>query len=86
MTTDEIRQTVLKLLCCIAPEAKPAELRPDESLREQLDVDSMDLLNFMVSLHKEFGVEIPERDYPQLGTVDGCISYLEAALQAKSRN
>lgn len=81
MNTDEIRQTVLKLLCRIAPEADPAQLRPDQSLRDQLDVDSMDLLNFMVSLHKEFGIEIPERDYPQLGTVDGCVVYIEAALR-----
>lgn len=81
MNTDEIRQTVLTLLCRIAPEADPAQLRPDQSLRDQLDVDSMDLLNYMVSLHKEFGIEIPERDYPRLGTVDGCVAYIEATLR-----
>jgi acyl carrier protein len=76
MTNDQIRATVLRLLGNIAPEADPAELQSDVSLRDQLDVDSMDLLNFMISLHKEFGVEIPERDYPQLMTIDGCVAYL----------
>lgn len=51
------------------------QLLPDVSLRDQLDVDSMDLLNFMISLHKEFGVDIPERAYPQLMTIDGCVTH-----------
>lgn len=84
MNTNEIRQTVLKLLCNIAPETDPVQLRTDQGLRDQLDVDSMDLLNFMISLHKEFGIDIPERDYPQLGTVDGCVAYVEAALRTSS--
>lgn len=78
MTADEIRATVLRLLRNVAPEADPAQLQPNVSLREQLDVDSMDLLNFVIALHKEFCVEIPERDYPKLMTVDGCVKYLEA--------
>lgn len=77
MTRDEIRQTVLRLLGNIAPEADPAQLQPNVSFREQLDIDSMDLLNFVISVHKEFGVEIPERDYPQLMTVEGCVKYVE---------
>lgn len=84
MNANEIRQTVLNLLCRIAPEADPAQLRTAQSLRDQLDVDSMDLLNFMVSLHKEFGIEIPERDYTRLGSVDGCVAYIEAAQRTPS--
>jgi acyl carrier protein len=77
MTTDEIRQTVLRLLGDVAPEADPVRIRPDINLRDQLDIDSMDFLNFAVSLHNEFRLEIPERDYPQLSTIDGCISYVQ---------
>ena len=39
----------------------------------------MDLLNFVIGLHREFQVEIPEKDYPKLATLDGCVSYLAAA-------
>ncbi len=83
MTNDKIRSTVLCLLGDIAPEADPAQLKADVSFREQLDIDSMDLQNFIISLYKRFGVEIPERDYPKLVTLDGCIAYLSAALSSR---
>lgn len=81
MTRDELRDTVLNFLGSIAPEADPAQLKTNVSLRDQLDIDSMDFLNFMIALHKELHVEIPERDYPQLLTIDGCLKYLQAALK-----
>jgi acyl carrier protein len=76
MTRDEVRQTVLRALGQIAPEADLSQLRPDMRIRDQLDIDSMDLLNFVIELHKEFGIDIPEADYPQLATLNGCIDYL----------
>jgi acyl carrier protein len=81
MTTDETRQTVLRLLTQIAPELDPAQIDGKANLRDQLDVDSMDLLNFMISLHKTFAVEIPERDYRKLMTIDGCVDYIEKRRQ-----
>jgi acyl carrier protein len=80
MTKDEIKATVLRMLGQVAPEADLGALKPNLRLRDQLDVDSMDLLNFVIGLHKEFKVEIPEADYPKLATLDGCVEYL-AALQ-----
>lgn len=82
MTNDEIRSTVLQLLCNVAPEADPAALKSDISFRDQLDIDSMDLQNFVISLYKQFAVDIPERDYPKLMTLDGCVAYLAAAASA----
>lgn len=83
MTNEEIRSTVLHLLGNIAPEADPAQLKSDVSFRDQLDIDSMDLQNFIISLYKQFGVDIPERDYPKLVTLDGCIAYLSAAVSSR---
>ena len=85
MTREEIRRTVLRLLCNIAPEADPSQLQPNVSFRDQLDVDSMDLLNFVISLHKELGIEIPERDYAKLMTVDDCVGYLELKLDTSPK-
>jgi acyl carrier protein len=70
---------MLNLLGEVAPEADLTTLKPDRSFRDQLDIDSMDFLNF-VALHKEFHVEVPESDYPQLVSVDGCVGYLERKL------
>lgn len=80
MTRDEVRQTVLDALHRIAPEADLSTLDPAEPLREQLDIDSMDFLNFAIALHERTGVEIPEVDYARFVTLDGCIDYLTAAL------
>lgn len=45
--------------------------------RDQLNVDSTDFLNFVIGLHKELKVEIPEADYPELATLNGCVAYLK---------
>ncbi|MBI4012417.1 MAG: acyl carrier protein [Candidatus Rokubacteria bacterium] len=76
MTKDEIRTVVLRSLGEIAPEADPATIKPDVGFRDQLDLDSMDFLNFVIALHQALGVDIPEADYPRLATLDGCVEYL----------
>jgi acyl carrier protein len=78
--TSEIKQTVLHLLGEIAPEADLTTLKSENSFRDQLDIDSMDFLNFIVALHKEFQVDLPESDYVQLVSIDGCVRYLERKL------
>ena len=72
----DIREAVVRALRQVAPEVDPATLRPDVSLREQVDLDSMDFLNFVIGLAQSLGVEVPEADYPKLATLDGCVAYL----------
>lgn len=76
MDADEIRALVGKVLGRIAPEAELDTLESDVEFQEQLDLDSMDFLNFVTGLHEATGLEIPERDYAQLASLDGCIRYL----------
>lgn len=80
MTTDDIRETVLRLLCEVAPEADPAQIRGDVALRDQLDIDSMDLLNFVISVDEELGVDIPESDYGRFSNLDEFVAYLAGRL------
>ncbi len=80
LTADQLREKVLGLLSEVAPEADPATIKTNVSLRDQLDIDSMDFLNFVIALHKTFQVEIPESDYPKLATVDKCVAYLSGQL------
>jgi acyl carrier protein len=81
VTRDEVRATMLGVLGEIAPEADLAALKPDVAFRDQLDLDSMDLLNVVIGLHAALGVEIPEADYSSLVTPDGCVDYLLSRLQ-----
>ena len=74
----DIRAAVLRALRQIAPEVDPGTLRPEVSLRDQVDLDSMDFLNFVIGIAQSLCVQIPEADYPQLATLDGCVAYLAA--------
>jgi acyl carrier protein len=76
MTGEEIRGAVLAALARVAPEADLGTLRPDVPVRDQVDIDSMDFLNFLVEIHRTIGVDVPETDYHELTTLDGCVSYL----------
>lgn len=82
MTPDrqKLTDTVLTLLCAIAPEIEPATLVPHRPLRQQVDLDSMDWLNFLVSLHEHLGVTIPESDYAALVCLDDVLDYLQSRL------
>ena len=86
MTPDDIKRVVLEELSNIAPEADLSRLDPAADLREALDIDSMDHLNFVTALHNRLGVAIPEVDYPRLITLDGAVVYLMAdpAIAAKT--
>ncbi len=76
MTREEIRRVVLSLLGAIAPEVDLSAIRSDADLREELDIDSMDFLRFVVQVHEKLAVDVPEMDYPRIRTLDGCLEYL----------
>ena len=75
MTEDEIRKMVQEELGNIAPEMDIEKLDASADLREALDIDSIDFLNFITAFHKRLGIDVPELDYPKLFTLDGAVSY-----------
>ncbi len=85
MTTEEIQKSVLRLLGTVAPEADLSSIKPNIPFRDQLDLDSMDFLNFVIAMHKEFKVEIPEADYARVATLNGCSAYIESHLPTSAR-
>jgi acyl carrier protein len=80
MTRAEIRKAVIEGLSNIAPETDPGGIGDAADVREALDIDSMDFLNFVIALHKRLEVAIPEVDYPKLLTIAGAVEYLAAKL------
>jgi acyl carrier protein len=82
MNRDEIRSVLLETLSDIAPEGEFDRLAPDRPLRDQLDIDSYDFLQWMVALHERLGVDIPEADYPRLTTLNGAIDYVASHAAA----
>jgi len=81
MSEQELKEVVLRALSGIAPEVDVGSLDPGKDLRDQIDLDSVDFLNFVIGLHKELGVEIPDADVPKFATVNGCVAYLLKRIQ-----
>jgi len=77
MTDAELRALIVDILGNIAPEGDLSAVADDEDLREALDLDSMDFLNFVVALHERTGIDLPEADYPRLRSLGGAIAYLK---------
>ena len=84
MNAIELRPLVFAELRKIAPELEEGDVEPGKLLRDQVDLDSMDWLNFLIGLHQRFQVDIPEADYAMLTTLDAVVAYLEVRLAGVS--
>jgi acyl carrier protein len=76
MNQAEAKDLIIDVLAGIAPEADYSALPGKAQLRDELDLDSMDFLNFVAALHERARIDIPEADYPKLFTLDDAVSYL----------
>lgn len=80
MNEAEIKEIVFDALRRVAPESDPAALDPRKNIREELDIDSYDFLQFLIAISEKTGVEIPEADYAKVFTLEGLLSYLSARI------
>ncbi|SMF49325.1 Acyl carrier protein [Pseudogulbenkiania subflava DSM 22618] len=80
MDRASLRTLVIDSLRKIAPEVEESALRDDRPLRDEIDLDSMDWLNFIIGLHERLQVDIPEADYRQLVSLNAVLDYLAARM------
>ena len=78
MNDNALSSEVLQALSEVAPEADTSALDPEINFRDQVEIDSVDFLNFVVALERRLGMKIPETDYPKLSSLGGCLRYLTA--------
>ena len=81
MTNAEIRDAVLEILQDIAPDDDLSNLNDETPFREQLELDSMDFLDIVMELRKQYRIQIPEEDYPNLNTMGGAVNYLTPLMK-----
>ena len=81
MTKEEVRQAVVSILEDIAPDEDISSIKDEVTLRDQMDLDSMDFLDIVMELRKRFNIEVPESDYQQLVSMSSCIQYLQPLLK-----
>jgi acyl carrier protein len=80
MTRDEIRTILLKCLSEVAPEIANRDIEDDADLRDELDLDSMDILRWVQGIHKALSVEIPEEDYGKIASLEDAIAYVASRI------
>jgi len=80
LTAEETRQAVIDIITDIAPDEDLGNLKDDQPLRDQIDLDSMDFLDIVMELRKRHSIEVPEADYPELNTMAGCVNYLQPKM------
>lgn len=78
MTPEFALETISAVLHRIAPEVELDTVDPDDDLREQIDIDSMDFLNALIAIEEQTGVEVPESDYDQVDTLNRLVAYIVA--------
>ena len=80
MNEQQLRETIVSALTVTAPEIDGIELDPDANFRDQIDIESVDYLQFVLALEQSLGVQIPDVDYPKLSSLNGAVAYLQARL------
>ena len=80
MNRPEIEKVLKECLSTIVPGIDLSACEAAADLREELELDSMDMLNLVIALHKKLGVDIPEVDVPKLVTLGGATEYLASRL------
>jgi len=83
MNRDQIKDALVTIIQDILPDADLSKLNPDAKLRDQIGLDSMDFLDVVMELRKRYGVEVLEKEYPRLGTLNSSLDYLEPKLIGK---
>ncbi len=84
MTREQVALAIREIISNIAPDENLATIDSSRRLRDQIDLDSMDFLDIVMELRKLYGVQVPEDDYEQLASIDGCVQYLHPHLEEKA--
>ncbi|WP_367783448.1 phosphopantetheine-binding protein [Streptococcus pluranimalium] len=76
MTKETIYETVVKVIRQQRHE-DDLPVTPEMSLRDDLGVDSIELMEFVIALEDEFGIDIPDEDVDQMVRMSDLLTYLD---------
>ncbi len=65
-------------IICEQLSVEESQVTPDASFQESLNADSLDIVELIMALEEEFGIEIPDDDAEKIRTVGDAIRYIEA--------
>ncbi|RMF27201.1 MAG: acyl carrier protein [Chloroflexi bacterium] len=74
-TFERVRDIIVDLLG-----VDPEKVTPEARFREDLEADSLDLVELIMAFEEEFGGEISDEDAQQITTVGEAVAYIEARM------
>lgn len=81
MTQEQIRKAIIDQILEIAPDIEEGDIVPDKNIQRSLEIDSFDFLKILTALNEIIGVEVPERDYAKVDTLEHMTQYFVENLQ-----
>jgi acyl carrier protein len=75
---EQVKAIVVDLL-----EVDPEEVTLEASFRENLEADSLDLVELLMAFEETFGSPIPDEDVKTIVTVGDAVSYIQKQLTEK---
>lgn len=61
-----------------------ADLVPEASLLDDLGADSLDVVELVMALEEEFGIEVPDDDVENIRTIQDIVRYVEGKAEARA--
>ena len=80
MTRTKIEEQVLEALGAVVPAAKGRDLDPRALIRDQIEIDSMVYLDFVLAVERRFSVDVPPAAYPLFATIESAAECVEGLL------
>lgn len=81
MTQEQIKQAIIDQILEIAPDIEQGDIIPDKNIQRSLEIDSFDFLKILTALNEIIGVEVPEKDYAKVDTLEHMTQYFVENLQ-----
>ena len=76
-TAEEIRTGLASILEEVA-DVSPDDVSDEKSFVDDLDVDSLSMVEVAMAAEEQFGVKIPDDELPKLKTVGDAVKYIES--------
>lgn len=75
MTQEQIQKIIIKQILEITPDIEEGDIIADKNLQRSLEIDSFDFLKILMALNDILGVEVPEKDYAKVDTLEHMTQY-----------
>ena len=79
----DVREQIIEIIESVAPGCGADQIDGNADLRDELELDSMDFLSILVGIKDALGVEVAERDYPLVRTLDALVEHVKGLKAGK---